>query len=226
MKSQFLSFASHQIKAPLAAIKWQAQLFADGTLGKLPAAAIKTARDIELSADQLVRLVENFLDLRRLEEGKVKYEFKRTNLAGLTQDVVRDLTPSAQQKQLRLDLVVDAARPWARVDPMKFRQVIQNLVDNACKYTDRGTITVRVSNEGANILISVADTGRGIPAGTLSRIFMQYVRDPSTEHAYEGSGLGLYIAKQIVQAHHGDIWATSPGTNRGSTFFVRISSVR
>ena len=226
MKSQFLSFASHQIKAPLAAIKWQAQLFTDGSLGKLPATAIKTAHDIELSADQLVRLVDDFLDLRRLEEGKVKYDFKRTNIVQLTGDVIRELTPTAQQKQVRLDLVIDATRPWARVDPVKFRQVIQNIIDNACKYTDQGTVHVRIGNEGTNILISVADTGRGIPPAVLPRIFMQYVRDPSTEAAYIGSELGLYIAKQIVQAHHGDIWATSPGTNKGSTFFVRISSVR
>lgn len=226
MRSQFLSFASHQLKAPLAAIKWQAQLFTDGTFGTLPAPALDNARDIEGSADQLVRLVEDFLDMRRIEEGRMTYDFKKTDVVTLAQEIVKVLTPAAEQKKLKLDFSADAAKPFAMADQVKFRQVIQNLVENAIKYTDTGSVSVRIVNEGANILLSVIDTGPGISRALTKEIFKQFVRGPATERKKEGSGLGLYIAQQIVLAHNGEIWASSPGTGKGSTFSVRIAAMQ
>ena len=226
MRSQFLSFASHQLKSPLAAIKWQAQLFTDGTFGTLPSTALEGARDIEAAADQLVRLVEDFLDMRRIEEGRMTYDFKRTNVVTMVQEIVKALTPAAEQKHLKLGCSADASKPWAMADQVKFRQVIQNLVDNAVKYTDAGSISVRIVNEGPNILMSVTDTGPGISRELVGEIFKQFVRGPATERKKEGSGLGLYIAKQIVLAHNGEIWATSAGTGKGSTFSVRIAAMQ
>jgi len=226
LKSQFLSFASHQLKSPLTAIKWQAQLLIDGTTGKLPEAAVETAVEIEESADHMVELVNEFLNLRKLQEGKMEYHFEPTDIAELISGIVNSLRQLAEHKKLELSFVNRAERTLCAVDRQKFTQVIQNVVDNSIKYTDTGSVRVHIEHaEGQLLNICVTDTGHGIDPAVIDKLFEQFVRDKKDASEIEGTGLGLYIAKQIMDAHGGRIWAESPGKGKGSTFIIQLKTL-
>jgi signal transduction histidine kinase len=105
---------------------------------------------------------------------------------------------------------------------LRFSQVIQNLIDNAIKYTKEGWIKVKVDKEDSEVLISVSDSGIGMSKELQQKLFGQFVRDPAIKKEIHGTGLGLYITKHIVEAHHGKIWAESEGINKGSTFYIKL----
>ena len=225
MRKQFLSFASHQIKSPLGAIKWSAQVLVDGTAGPLNDEAKGIANNIERSAMNLVKVVDEFLSLRKLEDGKMEYHFTPTDVGELVSSIVETLRPLAEHKKLTLSFVNDARSTQYSVDHQYFTQVIQNLIDNAIKYTDEGTVQVRLENDKEALMISVSDNGHGFEPELADKLFEQFTRDKNTAAKIEGTGLGLYIAKQIVEAHHGHIRASSPGPGKGSTFTVQLESI-
>ncbi len=109
-----------------------------------------------------------------------------------------------------------------KADEEKLRQVIQNLIDNALKYTEKGWIRVSMETAADQVLVSVSDSGRGISKELLPRLFEQWTRDSKAAKEIQGTGLGLYIAKEIMKAHSGEIWAESPGEGNGSTFNIRL----
>lgn len=226
LKSQFLSFASHQLRTPLTTIKWHAQLLLEGTGGELPEKAKETIFKMEDSANKLVELVNEFLNLRKLEEGKMEYAFETIDINKLVAEIVESLQQIAIHKNLTLTFTGLPSPILCSLDRQKFSQVIQNLVDNSLKYTDTGSVHVSIeltANKHARIL--VADTGHGIDAAIIDKLFEQFMRDKADAVKIEGTGLGLYIAKQIVEAHKGKVWATSPGLKKGSTFIVELPTV-
>ncbi len=226
LKSQFLSFASHQLRTPLTAIKWQAQLLRDGTVGQLPEKALEIAHGIEESSQRMLELVSEFLNLRKLEEGKMEYSFEPTDIAELTSRIVEDIRPLASHKGLELTFVNHASQSLCSVDRQKFSQVVQNLVDNAIKYTDHGSVQIFINNTAEKrIRIVVTDTGHGIDPTVISSLFEQFVRDKKEAKTIEGTGLGLYIAKQMMDAHQGSILASSPGKGKGSTFTIELPTL-
>jgi signal transduction histidine kinase len=132
----------------------------------------------------------------------------------------------AAKRGLSLNFDAPQNRSWiADADAGKISQVVSNLIDNAIHYTASGSVTMRLS-EGASsnaVLISVQDTGAGIPASSMPHLFQRYSRLEDTTHLHaEGSGLGLYVARQIIEGHGGRIWAESPGPNQGTTFFIEL----
>jgi signal transduction histidine kinase len=223
MKSEFLSFASHQIKAPMSVVKGYATLIVDGSFGQVSSQVTEVAQKIKDSADRMIGLVNTFLDLRRLEEGRITYEFQDMELGTLVTSVIEELQPLAVRKNLRLTLELGRKTFRVHADGQRLRQVIQNLVENATKYTDAGSIAVTLTEGGTGMArITVTDTGRGISAELLPRLFEQFSRDQSIAKEIAGTGLGLYIAREMMIAHHGRVWASSPGTGKGSTFVVEI----
>ena len=224
VKSEFVSFASHQVKTPMTVIKGYASMIADGTYGAVSEKIKETSEKIIEATDRLVALVNNILNVRKIEEGKLEYTFEETDMSALVTSVVSDLAPSAKGKGIELSLSVAPRVPPVRADSLKLRQVIQNVIDNAVKYTAEGSVKVSVSHEetGKEVLISVADSGSGMEPPELKRLFEPFHRDALTAKTTQGSGLGLYIAKQIMNAHQGAIWATSEGIGKGSSFFIRI----
>ena len=221
-RSEFLSFASHQVKAPMSVVKGYAQLIMDGTFGSVPTQVTEVAGKIKDSADRLVHLVNNLLDLRRIEEGRMEFSTEHTDIGLLIEQTLGDLRPLADKKGLALRYERGNDALPAMVDIIKFRQVIQNLVENAVKYTDKGSIDITAARNGDTIEIRVRDTGRGIPHDLLPELFEQFTREKTTSKRIEGSGLGLYIAKQIVLGHKGTIAAVSDGPGKGSIFIVTI----
>lgn len=223
LKSEFLSFASHQIKSPMTVVKGYATLILDGSYGTVSDGVREVADKIRLSADRMIGLVDTFLNLRRLDEGKLTYQFEEMDLGSLVASLVDEMQQLAVHRKLTLRLE-PLPRQWrVNADVQHLRQVLQNLVDNAIKYTEKGSVTVSLRESGKGMVrISVTDTGRGISPDLLGRLFQQFSRDQSIAREVAGTGLGLYIAKQMVLAHKGAIWAESKGPGTGSTFIVEL----
>ena len=225
LKSEFLSFASHQVKAPMAVVKGFAALIYDGTYGAVPDKVKESAKKIIDSADRMVALVNNLLDLRKIEEGKMAFKFEKVGIQKLVSDIVEEFKLLADNKKLKLTFESAIEEQMVSLDTEKFRQVIQNLIDNSIKYTDEGWVKVSMSQDGKSfILVTISDSGRGIPKDLLPKLFEQFKRDPSMPKQIAGTGLGLYIARQIVLAHKGEVWAESDGEGKGSRFIVKIPS--
>ena len=228
LKSEFLSFAAHQVKSPMTIVKGYATLIADGTLGEASKEVKETAEKIKNSADRLISLVNNLLDLRKIEEGRMEFNFEEKNLIEVVKSIVEELRPLAQDKKLELSFESKDNEIKVDLDVQKFSQVIQNLIDNAIKYTEKGWIRINVKCQMSNVknknevLITVADSGRGISKELMPKMFEQFSRDSSAKKEIQGTGLGLYIAKQIVLGHQGQIWAESEGEGEGSRFMVKL----
>lgn len=221
-KSQLLSLASHQIKAPLAAIKGYISLVLEGGYGPMPDNLLKPVQAMQRSADGLVELVTSLLDLRKVEEGKMDYSFEHVDLAEMVRDVVEELGMLAREKGLDLTITGAQNPIYVRADKTKLRQVAQNLVDNAIKYTPSGSVNVSVVVQERFVTCTVADSGLGMAPILLPRLFDEFTRDQRVQHTIRGTGLGLYIAKRIIEAHGGGIYADSAGEGLGSRFWFTL----
>ena len=156
----------------------------------------------------------------------MEYHFEPTDIAELVSGIAEALKQLAIHKNLAFSYVNKAPKTLCSVDRQKFSQVIQNLIDNSIKYTDTGSVRVSLeSGDTGHLRILVSDTGHGIDSALIDKLFEQYVRDKKDAVQIEGTGLGLYIAKQMMDAHHGSIRATSPGKGKGSTFIVELPTL-
>lgn len=221
-KDEFLSFASHDLKSPVSKMKQWASLIYDKTYNE-EAQILDTAYKIKSTGDRAIRLVDEFLNIRKLEEGKMEYNFELKDMVTFTRGIVEDFKPVAKQKGLELNFNTSAPLLNASIDTIKMRQVIENLIDNSIKYTETGFINVTIVEEQKSILITIKDSGGGMDPAIIPTLFEQFHREAGVAKKIQGTGLGLYIAKQIMIAHHGEIWAESEGRNKGSTFHVRIA---
>jgi len=225
LKSEFVSIASHQLRSPLTAVKGYASLILEGSFGKAPEAIKEAVEKIFDSSQTMVASVEDFLNVSRIEQGRMKYEMSVFDVGDLAKKVIEELEPIAQKKQLKLSYSSESKENQVKADIGKIKQVISNLVDNAIKYTEKGSVDVNVSQSDDKIRIAVNDTGIGISAQTLPRLFDRFVRDRNANKVnVSGSGLGLYVAKQLVEGHKGRVWAESKGEGKGSTFIIEIPS--
>ncbi|AKM77741.1 MAG: Multi-sensor signal transduction histidine kinase [Candidatus Wolfebacteria bacterium GW2011_GWC2_46_275] len=223
LKAEFFSFAAHQVKSPMAVIKGYATLIGDGTLAGVPQEKIvEIAKKIGAAASRTLAMVNNLLDMRKIEEGRMSYVFEELNVVPPIRTIVTDLETIAKDKGLALTFESSQEEILLNMDIQKFTQVIQNLIDNAVKYTDTGWVKVGVSLVDGKVLFTVSDSGRGISKDFAAKMFTQFARDPALAQDTKGTGLGLFIAKQIVEAHGGRIWASSEGEGSGSTFSAEI----
>ncbi len=228
-KTEFVSIASHQLRSPLTAIEGYASMLLEGSYGKFPKKAQEALERIFRSSRLMASSVEDFLNVSRIEQGRMQYNKADTDIANLARTVVEELEPVAQEKGLSLTFSTDNNPSHiASVDFGKMKQVFSNLIDNAIKYTENGSVTVSVTKkDGNSVLFSVKDSGVGISKDTIKKLFDKFVRARNAHEVnVSGSGLGLYVAKQMVEAHGGTIWAESSGEGKGSTFFVELKSTQ
>ena len=219
-KSEFLSIASHQLRTPVSALKGYLSMMIEGDFGPLPDKISKLIADLFDSASRLARTINIFLNVSRIEAGRLKLERKPMQVSDLIDGVVTELASSAKNKGL--ELVYQATKeplPLVYADPDKLREVILNLVDNAIKYTPTGSIKIHVEVKGDNLEFSSQDTGVGIDPVEAQSLFRKFVRgDGAAQINTGGSGLGLFIAQKIIHEHEGKIWVESLGKGKGSTF--------
>lgn len=225
-KTEFLSIASHQLRTPLTAIKGYLGMIDEGIYGKISGEVKGTLHKVYDSNERLIRLVNSLLDISRLEMGKMEFILKKVNIEEMIESIVDELHIGAKKKGI--DLVFEHPKkplPEIKIDEEKIRQVMLNLIDNAIKYTYKGSVTIKaekIDRGEDKIKISVTDTGMGIARKEINEIFKIYRRGTGVRLFPEGSGVGLYVAKKLVGIHKGKIWVESRGKGRGSTFYVEL----
>jgi PAS domain S-box-containing protein len=220
LKDDFLGLVSHELRTPLTSIIGYARLLRDQRTSNLN--TDQFAEVIQKNAHRLLRLVEDLLFLSQNQPGELPVELRSADLADIAASVVEEMRPEAQRKHIDLAFCA-AAVPRLVVDPARMAQLVGNLISNAVKFTpDGGRVEVSVGMDEDQAVLSVADTGVGIPAADQARIFERFFRTAiATRQAIPGTGLGLAIAKDIVDAHHGTI-AVDSAEGRGSTFRIRL----
>lgn len=226
LKTEFLSLASHQLRSPLTAIKGYTSMLLDGSFGSVNTEQKEAIDRVFQSSEHLAKVVEDLLDVSKIEQGGMKYEMVPFDFGKVCADIATNLNIVATKKGLSIVFSTDNHEPYmVNGDSEKIRQVILNLVDNAIKYTKAGIIQVRVGNPVPTIVrFSVQDNGMGVTPEIKSQLFQKFSRGEGGKVNTGGSGLGLYLAKQIVEAHKGKIWVESEGQGKGSTFIVELKS--
>jgi signal transduction histidine kinase len=226
LKTEFLSLASHQFRSPLAAMKGYASLILEGSYGKINPAVHDAVDNIFESADNLVSVVQDFLDVSRIEQGSMKYNFEKIDMKPLVDGVVDSLRPNINEVGLKIGFKAPDKNYFVNADKNKINQVIINLIDNAQKYTKEGSVDVELDKKDGMVLIKVIDTGIGIRNEDIENLFGKFSRNKEGEKInVGGTGLGLYIVKKIVEAHGGEIWVKSEGYGKGSVFIVGLEEV-
>lgn len=225
-KTEFVSIASHQLRSPLTAIKGYSSLILEGSFGKIPKKALEAVEKIFSSSKYMAVSIEDFLNVSRIELGTIKYDIKEFDISKMVEEVVSQLQPAVVEKKLTLVFANECGGGCTiKGDQGKLRQVLLNLVDNAMKYTPKGgiTVTTKINQAGKSFRIEIKDTGVGIPPKVLPTLFAKFVRaSNANEVNVMGTGLGLYVAKQFVEAHGGKVWAESEGQDKGATFIVEF----
>jgi signal transduction histidine kinase len=233
-KTEFISVASHQLRSPLTAIKGYVSMLLEGGFNSSPSESHQVLEKVYKSNERLIRLIDELLDISRIEEGRFEFTMEQLSFFPFICDIVDELQGAVDKSRLSLVFFPPKADPpraensgnheyFVSADSEKLRQAFQNLIDNAIRYTPKGEIKVWCEIRGNHIITAVSDTGIGMSKDDLTRIFERFSRGKASSHHHtEGAGLGLYIARKIVEAHKGKMWAQSEGPGKGSTFFVEL----
>lgn len=223
MRRQLIGDISHELRTPLTTIKGTMEGLIDGVLPAIP----ETYQDIHRETRRLEKLVADLQELSRVEAGSYPLARLPVEILPLIESVARRLRPQFEGKGVSLEIISPDELPKVQADPDRISQVLINLIGNALQYTpENGQVSVIVSQVGNEIHTSVTDSGIGIPVEHLAHIFTRFYRvDKSRSRAGGGSGIGLTIAKHLVEAHGGKIWAESKGTGNGSTFTFSLPIV-
>jgi len=233
-KSEFISIASHQLRTPLTSIKGFGSLLLEGTYGQVPETQRNALEKIYIANERLIQLVEDLLNISRIEAGRMEFDFQVAQIEDLVDEAVKTLELSAKAKRLYIHWQKPpVALPKIKVDITKIKEVISNMVDNAIEYTQKGGITVRAESGNffdhnakerkSVVRVVVSDTGIGMDKEELEMIFNKFERGKEVSHYHtDGTGLGMYIGKKVVAVHKGRIWAESPGKGQGSRFILEL----
>jgi len=223
-KSEFISIASHQLRTPLTAIKGYISMMIEESYGKPPEKMRKPLENIYLSNERLIKLVNDLLSVSRIESGRIKIKLEKVSIDEIIVSLIEELKGLAREKDLYLKFEKpEKPLPEISVDEERIRQVILNLIENAIRYTNKGSITISAKKSDSKIQISIKDTGEGISKEEIPYLFESFSRGSAgTRFWTEGAGLGLYVAKKFVEMHNGKIWAESPGRGKGSTFYIEL----
>ena len=222
MKTDFVSFVTHQLRTPLAGIKWMLELAAHSA--QISSETGSYVEDARVAAERLIGLVNDLLDISRLESGKLTVALQPTDLGTLTQSSLDDLGALIRDKGLRLSVTGREHAPMVMADPQLLRQVIMNLTSNALKYTPSGgDISIRIDRERDRIARwTITDSGIGIPKAALGRLFEKFYRAENVHTVEtEGTGLGLYLVRLIIERLAGEVWCESE-EGRGSAFIFTL----
>ena len=218
IKSEFTSMVSHELRAPLTAIKEGVSQLEDGIMGPVNKKQKNNLQMISRSIDRLTRLINDILDSSKLERKKMKFEILETNLNETINQVIRSYEASIKKKGLRIESRLDVSLPLVHIDPDRIAQVLYNLINNALKFTEKGYIRVKSQVAGGEVKVSVKDTGYGIRSRDLPRVFEKFEQVSSNSSLKRsGTGLGLSICKQIIEQMGGRISVKSV-YGKGSDF--------
>ena len=224
-KSEFISAVSHELRTPLTSVKGYASILLTGKLGEIPQQAKERLEKINLHSDNLVQLINNLLDISRIESGRVEMKMEKCNIKNLIENIHDLLTPQMKDKEIQWKVTIDERIPEIIIDQRQVERIFINLIGNAVKFTPKnGTIGVKASLEGPVIKFEVSDTGIGISEKDIAKLFDEFYRvDNEINQTVKGTGLGLPLARKIVEAHGGKMWITSK-LNEGTTFHFTLAA--
>lgn len=225
MKDEFISIASHELRTPLTAIKGYVSLMQEGLYGKINSKMNDGLRDIMLSVDRLNVLVEDLLNVSRIEQGRLKVENKPIALKPVIQEILSQLKPAAVEKNLSLVFKnSDEKIPMVIADNNRLKQVLVNLIGNSIKYTEKGKVEIFTENDNGKVRVVIADTGIGMSQEEQARLFQKFYRAQNEKTAeIVGTGLGLWITKQLVELMNGKIFVESM-KGAGTRFYFTLNT--
>jgi signal transduction histidine kinase len=217
-KSQFLANMSHELRTPLNAILGYTELMTDGAYGEPSEKMLSVLKRLEANGRHLLGLINDVLDLSKIEAGQLVLELSDYSVQDIAQTVRSTLEPLAADKKLAFKVEVAAELPPGRGDGRRLTQVLINLVGNAIKFTDAGEVAIRAEANNGSFYVSVHDTGPGISAADQTKLFQEFQQaDNAITKKKGGTGLGLAISKRIIEMHGGRIWVESQ-LGQGATF--------
>ncbi|MBI2252315.1 MAG: GAF domain-containing protein [Armatimonadetes bacterium] len=223
IKSQFLSTVSHELRTPLTTIIGYLNLFMNKRFGTINEKQENIFSTMEKQANNLKNIIDEILDISARESGKgIKLNFKNTNITEIIKDIIFLYQPIAEKKVIKIKNKIPKIFPEINCDPTKITQVFSNLLDNALKFTDKGEIIIEAINKKNEIEFIISDTGIGIAPEYAEKIFERFFQiDSSDTRFYDGTGIGLAIAREIIHAHNGIIKVKSQ-IQQGSKFIIRL----
>lgn len=227
MMEKFISDATHELRTPLVSIKGFVDRVIKGKSGKLPDQATSELEIVKRNTDRLLNLVDELLDIRRIESGKMKLNLKPIDFQEVIQHCVNEIQPLIEEKKQRFNLKVPRGNLVIKGDIIRLSQALMNLLDNASKFTPKkGKIELSVENMKESIQVQVKDTGIGIKNKDIDRIFEPFVDIIKKSGYIKGTGLGLSVTKGLINAHGGKIWAESSGEGKGAEFTFTLPKLK
>jgi len=222
-KDEFISMAAHELRSPMTAIKGYVSMILEGDAGNISEKAKGYLADAKSVTERSIRLVNNMLNVARIEEGRIAYQMEEVSLIKAVQDMYHSFGFEADRKGLNFKLSIpDGIRDIVYADPDRIREVFGNLISNAIKFTEAGKVEMKVSNsKGDKIKVEIIDEGPGISKEEQKGLFNKFYRAESTKGKTMGTGLGLYISKLIVENFRGKIGLESE-FDKGSNFWVEL----
>lgn len=218
-KTDFLSIASHQLRTPLSIIKGYLELLHDGAYGRPTAQMIGIYDNLDQTNERLVKLVDDFLDVTRIEQGRVNFTFQPAQMKEIAESVTAELAKKAETKGVALSWEAKGAIPAISMDADKIRHVMLNFADNALKYTPRGSVRIEIGVKDGGVSVCVRDMGVGFGKKDGNHFFEKFYRGENVKGLkVDGAGIGLYVCKKFVEAHGGRVWCHSVGIGKGSEF--------
>lgn len=222
LKDEFLSIASHELRTPMTAIKGYVSMILEGDYGKIDDNLKEPLDSIGQSTERLINLVNDMLNVSRIEAGRLKFNLAESDMKSIINEVVVSLQPIAAQKHIVLKSDINTSST-VQVDPDKVKQMLHNLIGNALKFTDEGSITVTMKEEAQTVLVRIIDTGSGISVEDQAKLFGKFQQISDAQKGKpQGTGLGLYITKQIAQRMGGNVWIEESKVGKGTIFAFTV----
>lgn len=222
LKDEFVSIASHELRTPMTAIKGLISMIFEGDYGEIYPGLKEPLSDIASSTNRLIQLVNDMLDVSRIQGGRVKYVLSEIKIADLIQEIINLMKPLATQKGIELRFNQNKEET-IYADINKVKQILSNLIGNALKFTDKGFIEIIYHSQNTSLLISVRDTGMGIMPEDQKKLFSKFQQITSAQMGRPvGSGLGLYISREFARKMGGDLWVSFSTPDQGSVFSFSV----
>ena len=221
-KQEHLAYLSHELRSPVSSMLGFARMLKEQYYGALNDKQMQYINAMVKVGDYMLKLVNNYLDLAKINAEKQTLDFQKLPVEEICQSCLAELSEKARQKGLNLDLDLEKDLDFCTVDPVRFQQILINLLSNAIKFTDEGGVTLRVRRDGDLLYFAVIDTGEGISAENMNKLFQPF---PQITDRYESTGLGLTLSKELARLHGGDITVTSE-LGKGSCFTLQIPQAR